>query len=188
MRIAVTGGAGIVGSAVIELALARGERQQLAGALESVDISALVADAWRSFAARADARSLPVDVRLAPATAAADPVLLRSVLANLFDNAVDYTPAGGSIALGVAAFPDGRTTISLTNSTENLTAEDVAHLFDPFWRKEAARSGGLHVGLGLSLARAFSGAMGWTLSATLDAERRLVLRLVSGAALPPKSH
>ncbi|HKB57827.1 MAG TPA: ATP-binding protein, partial [Lacunisphaera sp.] len=62
----------------------------------------------------------------------------------------------------------------------NLEADDAARLFDPFWRKEAARSGGQHVGLGLSLARTFAVAMGWTLSATLDAQRRLELQLASG--------
>ena len=68
---------------------------------------------------------------------------------------------------------------TVSNPAGNLEAEDVAQLFDPFWRKEAARSGGQHVGLGLSLALTFARAMGWTLSATLDGQRHLVLRLAT---------
>ena len=156
------------------LALARGERGQLAGPAEPVAAAALVQDTWRAFAARAEERRLRVEFALAPDAVTADPVLLRSVLANLFDNAVDYTPESGIIRV---TFEGGA--FSVGNPAGNLELADVAKLFDPFWRKEAARSGGQHVGLGLSLSRTFAQAMGWTLAATLDEQRRLVLRLSS---------
>jgi two-component system sensor histidine kinase QseC len=160
------------------LALARGETGQLAGSSAPVAVADLLQAVWRIFAPQAEARRLQASFSLAPLSAAADPVLLRSILSNLLDNAVDYTPEAGAIRITLERRGAG-CAITITNAVDHLDAADVARLFDPFWRKEAARSGGQHVGLGLSLARTFAAAMGWTLTATLDADRRLVMRLAS---------
>ncbi|MDB6114032.1 MAG: hypothetical protein JWQ62_977, partial [Lacunisphaera sp.] len=162
------------------LALSRNEAGQPATPLEAVDAPALVHETWKPFAARAQERRLRVEFALAPGCVPADPVLLRSVLTNLFDNAVDYTPEGGTIRIAFAgAEPD--VAFSVGNPAGNLEAVDTPKLFDPFWRKEAARSGGRHVGLGLSLSRTFAAAMGWTLSASHEGGQ-LVLRLARGRA------
>jgi len=157
------------------LALARGEQGQLASRPEPIALAPFVAAAWAPFAARAEARGLRAELTLAPATAAADPVLLRSILRNLFDNAVDYAPEGGVIGITLAVTG---TTVAVTvaNPAEALGPADAARLFDRFWRKEAARSGGQHVGLGLPLARTFATAMGWSLGATF-ADGRLAVTL-----------
>ena len=163
------------------LALARGERGSLAAQREPVAVDALAREVWRTFAPRAEARGLRVDFALTPATAPADLALLRSILANLYDNAVDYTPPGGAITVAVEAGPAG-VTVRVANSTDQLDPADVGKLFDRFWRKEAARSGGgQHTGLGLPLARTFATAMGWTLAAALDAGHRLVFTLTGPA-------
>ena len=88
-------------------------------------------------------------------------------MANLFDNAVDYTPGGGEIRVARSAAGG----LHIANEAGSLRAEDVPRLFDRFWRKEAARTGGEHTGLGLNLARAFATAMGWRLTAALDSGR-----------------
>jgi two-component system sensor histidine kinase QseC len=158
------------------LALARGEQGRLAAAAEPVALAPLAQEVWRNFAARSDARQLRVHSQLASTTAWADPVLLRSILTNLFDNMVDYTPAGGAVTIAVRG--EGATaTFHLANDTDNLEPADVPKLFDRFWRKESARTGGQHFGLGLALARTLAAAMGWTLAAALDEHRRLVFTL-----------
>lgn len=58
-----------------------------------------------------------------------------------------------------------------------VTPDDVPKLFDRFWRRDRARSGSDHSGLGLSLARAFALALGYRLSATLDRGAQLTLTL-----------
>ncbi len=162
------------------LALARAERASLASELVPVEIAPLVDAAWRPFAERAQARGLRVSLALAPGAARADPVLLRSIVTNLFDNAVAYAPAGGEVRVLGQARADGYA-LRCANPAGELGADDVGKLFERFWRKEAARSGGgEHVGLGLSLARTLAAAMGWRLSAALDAERWLVLTLETG--------
>ncbi len=154
------------------LTLARGERGQLAAQPEPVELASFVGAAWQPFAERAAARSLRVRFQISSGEVSADPVLFRSILANLFDNAVDYTPAEGEIT--VERQPAGA--LRVANSAGDLSAADVARLFDRFWRKEAARSGGLHAGLGLNLARTFATAMGWRLEASLE-DGRLVFQL-----------
>lgn len=162
------------------LALTRGEQGQLTLRLEPLALEKLVPEVWRGFAARAAERRLDVTFSLAEATAVGDAALLRSILANLCDNAVDYAPAGGAVSFRLER-GEGRVRLHVANATDDLAAEDVPRLFDRFWRKEAARTGGQHVGLGLSLARSLALTMGWTLTAALDPERRLVFTL-SGPA------
>jgi two-component system sensor histidine kinase QseC len=165
------------------LALARGEQGRLSASLQPVSITPLLEETWRRFAARAESRQLRVQVNLAPVSAIADAALLRSILGNLFDNAVDYTPAAGEIALDLRIEGDS-VVIRLANITDGLDSADIPKMFDRFWRKETARTGGKHFGLGLSLARTLAQAMGWTLAAELDAPDQITFTLRGPAASP----
>lgn len=165
------------------LTLARGEHGELAVKLAPTDMIAAVRESWQAHAGRAGARDVRVLFDLAPATVTADAALLRSILNNLFDNASDYAPAGseirvtGNVGLGYA--------LRVSNLAGGLVERDVSQFFDRFWRKEAARSGGEHVGLGLNLARIFAVAMGWTLTVGLENGDWIVFTLAEGG---PKSH
>ncbi|HTB62080.1 MAG TPA: ATP-binding protein [Opitutales bacterium] len=167
------------------LALVRGEEQQLVAHLETVDLTKLTEDCWRPFAGRAVERTLMIIWEVATVQTLADPALLRSILGNLFENAVDYASAGGEIRIRIEGDARG-VKLRVRNSTENLSMEDVAKMFDRFWRKEEARSGGKHFGLGLSLAKMFSQAMGWSLNAELDEQRRLEF-VLSGPVSQPSA-
>jgi two-component system sensor histidine kinase QseC len=149
------------------LALARADQQQLVANAVPVNVAALAAEVWQHHTASAGQRGVKMAWNVAPVTAAADPVLLRSILGNLFENAADYATPGTTIEVDLHS--DGsQTRLRVANAVENLQAADVPKLFDRFWRKEEARSGGRHFGLGLSLARMFARAMGWTLIAELN--------------------
>jgi len=161
------------------LTLTRGERGQLPAEMTPVDPAQFVAEVWRQLAERATARKLQTDFAVATAAVPADPVLLRGILQNLFDNAVAYAPAGSTVRVTGEAVAGGYV-LRCANPAGDLAPADVARLFERFWRKEAARSGGEHIGLGLSLARAFAVAMGWRLTAALDAEGWLVFSLETG--------
>jgi two-component system sensor histidine kinase QseC len=156
------------------LTLARGEHGQIAVKFTPVDVQAVVAESWKPYAGRAQSRDLHVSFNLAPCILNADAVLLRSILSNLFDNACDYAPPGGDIH--VTGEVGAGYILRVSNPGVALSEEDVAQFFDRFWRKEAARSGGEHSGLGLGLARMFAAAMGWTLGASLK-EGRVVFTL-----------
>lgn len=82
-----------------------------------------------------------------------DPDALRRALLILIDNAVKYTPKGGAIRVQVDS-RDGVALASVVDTGIGIGAEDVAHIFDRFWRADKARSrehGG--AGLGLAIAR-----------------------------------
>jgi len=164
------------------LALARGDHGQLAANLESLDLAATVTATWHPFAARAAERGLRVEISLVPASVQADPVLLRGILGNLFDNALAYAPLGATLRItGACVGEGGGYRLQIANPAGDLKAEDVARLFERFWRKEAARSGGgEHVGLGLSLAQMFASAMGWRLTAALESDGWLTFTLETG--------
>jgi len=71
----------------------------------------------------------------------------------LMDNAVKYTASGGSITVGLKRSNDSAVA-EIRDSGIGIAAEDVAHIFERFYRADKARSrefGG--VGLGLSIAR-----------------------------------
>lgn len=77
-----------------------------------------------------------------------DPVLLRRVLDNLVNNAVEHTPAGGQIVLGAAA-DAGRVKLTVSDSGPGVPPEARADLFRKFFQKDIKRHVG-NVGLGLA--------------------------------------
>ncbi|MBO9599306.1 MAG: HAMP domain-containing histidine kinase [Cohnella sp.] len=100
-----------------------------------------------------------------PVTVTADARRIAQVFINLLTNAIRYTPAGGSISVHMEGQVVERgstyTKVSITDTGIGIPEEDVAHLFDRFYRVEEARSrntGG--TGLGLSIAHQFVKAHG----------------------------
>lgn len=159
------------------LALARAEGGHAGAVRERVALVPAVQAAWRPFAGRAAAKQLRASFHIENEIAVeTDPALLREILANLFANAVDYTPDGGEVNVH-ALHDDGHFTLCVTNPAPSLDAADVEKMFDRFWRKEAARSDDGHAGLGLALARSCAQALGWDLRSTLDDSSRLTLAL-----------
>jgi heavy metal sensor kinase len=87
---------------------------------------------------------------------------LQRMVANLLDNAVKYTPQGGTIRLS-AHLIDGQAQINVANTGEGILPEKLPHIFQRFYRADAARSGSGY-GLGLSLAQAIIHAHGGQIS------------------------
>jgi two-component system, OmpR family, phosphate regulon sensor histidine kinase PhoR len=82
-----------------------------------------------------------------------DASLLRDVLQNLLDNAIQYTPAGGHIHVDAEA-KGGEAVITVSDTGIGIPASDKERIFERFYRVDAARSreaGG--TGLGLSIAK-----------------------------------
>ena len=89
----------------------------------------------------------------APVLIQADSNALRRALLILIDNAVKYTPEGGSVRVNLET--SGQfARISVSDTGIGISNADVQHVFDRFWRADQARSreqGG--AGLGLSIAK-----------------------------------
>lgn len=168
------------------LTLARGEQAGLPVQRERVVLAPLVQNVVEKFRAKAATRQLALSCQ-APGDAAAqtDPVLLRSILTNLVDNAVEYAPSGGSVEVEAGA-SHGRFTLRVSNTVRDFDERDLPLLFQPFWRKDAARTADGHAGLGLALARTFARALGCELTATLAEPARLTLTLTELEPAPQR--
>jgi two-component system, OmpR family, sensor histidine kinase ArlS len=82
-----------------------------------------------------------------------DKGMLKQLLRILVDNAIKYTPAGGKITLALNV-EEKECVISVKDTGQGISKEELARIFDRFYRSDKARkaqSGG-H-GLGLSIAR-----------------------------------
>ncbi len=78
---------------------------------------------------------------------------LKQVLLNLMSNAIEYTPAGGSVTLGLACVGDWAR-VTVTDTGPGIPQDELPHIFERFYRVDRSRKrterGG--AGLGLSIA------------------------------------
>jgi signal transduction histidine kinase len=149
------------------LTLSRCESGRQPVHIEAVDLGRICDEAWPPHQRAARKKGVrTVACGAGPAMVMADPVLLGSVVQNLFSNALEYTTPGGEITWSISE-EGPRTSLVVDNTNSSLTSSDVPHVFERFWRKDPARTGGNHGGLGLSLAQAFVRLMNGTLGLEL---------------------
>lgn len=120
----------------------------------------------------------PPHAALPEVLALADPRRVREVLTNLVSNAIKYNRQGGWLRLEHGH--DARTVwLSVSDSGIGMTTQQLAHLFEPFNRLGADRLPVVGHGLGLSIARTLTHAMGGTLcvQSTPGEGSRFVLEL-----------
>jgi heavy metal sensor kinase len=93
-----------------------------------------------------------------------DPVRLRQVVVNLVDNAIKYTPSGGSIS--VSSIPtDGNAILEVEDTGIGIPAEALPHVFERFYRVDAARTRQLGgTGLGLAIVKSICTVFGGTVT------------------------
>ncbi len=142
------------------LEIARCASGQVALTQRPLNLNTLVESAWKPFAEDAKAKGLAVHLGInGRRELNTDPVLLEAILSNLFSNAVAYTPNGGEVQLSMKE-EQAWLSLTLSNTTGDLTQDDLAHIFDTFWRKDSSLDDALHSGVGLSLVAALAGVLG----------------------------
>ena len=137
------------------LKLARIEAGKLELEFHRVDIADIIESCATTTLMRASRRNLSLDVSFPPALPAVrgDSSLLREVLQNLLDNAVQYTQPGGKITLSANA-GDSEAIVTVADTGIGIPQAEKERIFERFYRVDAARSrevGG--TGLGLSIAK-----------------------------------
>ena len=118
------------------------------------------------YAERADARRLTIDADACPVglIVEADENAFNQMVTQLLDNALAFTPEGGTITLGARAM-DGRIALSIADDGPGVATEDLARILEPFEQVGRTTTDHSHgAGLGLTLAKAFAELHGGTLA------------------------
>ena len=126
---------------------------------EKVDVEALLRSVADLYLLAAEEKSIGLEVAAgAGVNVRADPTRLRQVLANLVDNAVKYTPAGGKVWLA-GETRDGRVVITVRDTGPGVPAEEREKIWQRLYRGDHSRSQ-RGLGLGLSVVKALVEAHG----------------------------
>lgn len=136
----------------------------LAMAPKSHPIQQLLEAAAAQAAPRAEARGIALTVEPAGLTARFDPKWTAEALYNLVDNAVKYTPAGGSVTLRAVGY-ELFCRIDVTDTGPGIPEAEQAKIFQRFYRSPAV-SEEEGVGIGLYLARQIAAGQGGYLKVT----------------------
>jgi signal transduction histidine kinase len=146
-------------------ALAEGDAAASPPDLEAIDLAAAVRSAVELAQPAIERAGLRLALEVPPILPArANPDHLAQVLANLLSNAVRYTPAGGLVSVRAERRP-GDLLVSVGNSGEPIPPDDLARLFERFYRVEKSRDqarGGAGIGLAIvkQLVEAGGGRVG----------------------------
>ena len=137
-----------------------------------------VRECWRQSSPATETKRLRFNLSLAAGlTVECDEDKLGIVVRNLMENAVAHSAPDTVIECSGGAIPNG-TELRLVNTAKDLERADLDHIFDRFWRKDAARSDRSHIGLGLSIARAMCELLGLRLNVDLREDRLFEARIV----------
>ena len=130
------------------------------------DVNAIIRRELDGMRGRIEEKQLIVRAELDPGlgSVALDPALTRRLIEELLDNAVKFAPHGGTVAVATSA-TDGGLGLAVENSGPPLASDELAHLFEPFYRADEARTRGTGTGLGLAYAAAVTSLHGGSIRA-----------------------
>lgn len=132
------------------LNLARVEQMQALEDEQQVPLAALVDELLHGYAARIDSAGLQIRQQVTGGVLLlCDPFLLRQALANLVDNALDFTPAGGTLSFELMHEGD-RVALSLFNQGEAIPDYAIERVSERFYSLPRPGTGRKSTGLGLN--------------------------------------
>lgn len=146
------------------LELSRLQSGQVSYVKRPVDAEALLSDVRDTVLSRAQAQQVSLDVQVEEGTPAmsAESEKIRQALLNLLDNALKFTPEGGSVALR-AWDGGGDVRVAVEDTGVGIEPEHLPHVFERFYKADRAHSAG-GTGLGLAIAKHIVEAHGGAIS------------------------
>ena len=140
------------------LAMARTDNKEHASQRENVNLAQLAADTVRDFVPRAMEKRIDLGYEAPDAVPAGGlmvrghPMLLREMIRNLVDNALQYTPSGGTVTVRLMHDPFGQVVVlQVEDSGPGIPAAERELVFQPFYRTPGTGVDGS--GLGLAIVR-----------------------------------
>jgi two-component system sensor histidine kinase BaeS len=143
-----------------------------------VEVAPFLADLESRFSMIAEgkgihlAKNLPDDLP----TVLADEVRLMQIMSNLTDNAIKFTPAGGCVTIS-AGVRDHHLDLDVRDTGPGISANELPHIFEPFYRGESLNKESAGTGLGLVVARQLAQAHSGCLELMNLGEGGLLARL-----------
>lgn len=126
---------------------------------EEIDLTSLVRKACELFEPTAEDKGVTVSCDVPSGSHLnGDTRTIQRMLSNLLDNAIKYTPSGGSVSISLAE-NDAQVAVSIKDTGIGISPKDLPRIFERFYRCDQSRSQA-GIGLGLSLARAVARAHG----------------------------
>lgn len=178
----VTGLQNVTGK-LLELA-----RQQNASAIDlhEIDLVTVWTETRDSFVEKMLARNLLLEEKLPEsAPIKSDFVLLRIILNNLLENAIEHSPDGASIHCNLSIVTNDTWRLSIENPNRTLCEADMERLFDPLWHHDSSRTDSNHCGLGLSLVKTITARLGIHVQASLPSQETFRIALEYPATKTP---
>ena len=137
------------------LKLSRYESGKIPLNITRFDVNELLRRSIIGFGTRLDAKNVDVQVDMPDGECyvMADSDRISQVILNLIDNAIKFLPEQGGV-LSISVKPEGRAvSISVADNGSGISAADLPHIFDRFYKADKAHTSGMGTGLGLSIVR-----------------------------------
>ncbi len=170
------------------LLLARSDAGMLKMERSPVDLVLVAEEVLTRLGAYAPKKGVALKLgRIEPLVVAGDHFHLRRLLSNLVDNAIKYTPAGGTVTVEIAQ-DGGDAVIAVSDTGIGIPAGEQQNIFQRFYRSADARSqpqGGS--GLGLSIVRSIAEAHGGSVGVESEPGRGSAFRVRLPIYSPPAS-
>ena len=138
------------------LAMARAEAKHLSRPAEAVNLAELARETVRDFVPKAMDKHIdlgyegPEDAQALQGTLLGQPLLVRELIRNLVDNALQYTPAGGSVTVRVMNDPFGQVVVLQVEDTgPGIPEAERALVLQPFYRALGTNVDGSGLGLAI---------------------------------------
>lgn len=133
--------------------------------MENIEMAKVVRDTCELFQPTAEGQGITLISKIFDSSFVyGDTQRLQRMLVNLLDNALKYTPSGGTVTVAVNR-NEGKVVISVKDTGIGISRDDLPHIFERFYRCDQSRSHS-GVGLGLSLSMAIARAHGGNIAAT----------------------
>jgi heavy metal sensor kinase len=151
---------------------------------EKIDLAGVVQEACRLFEPTAEDKGITLSCDVTEGGHfVGDSRMIQRMLSNLLDNAIKYTPSGGSVNVSVEEV-DAQVAVSIKDTGIGISPKDLPHIFERFYRCDQSRSQ-TGIGLGLSLARAIARAHGGDITATSTPNQGSTFTATLPEPLPP---
>lgn len=147
------------------LTLARMEDDPNRGAWEKLDLSDMVMETALAFEATAFEKGLTIEENVESDLAVkGNRAQVQSVVECLLDNACKYADAGSTVTVSLEK-AGKKAKLTVHNTGSYIPPEDLAHVFERFYRADKSRTAGDSSGLGLAIVQSVVEAMGGAVTA-----------------------